>query len=249
MAEHCPILWLEETDSTQNVFLGHISEYDNLSVAAAKLQTAGRGQRGNRWLAEKGENLTFSMLLLFGRDGLPVLKASGQFRISAAATLGIISYLGSEGIGCSVKWPNDIYVRNRKICGMLIENQLAGQDITSSVVGIGLNVNQKDFPLQLANPVSMSMLTGKDYSLVEELEKLYGHLRTSFETRLFDDSAFVEYEFRLYRRGEFHEYVRCSDGTVFEARILGINHSGLLLTENRKGELEEFAFKEISYII
>ena len=249
MAKRSPIVWLEETDSTQNVFLGHVSEYDNLTVVAAKMQTAGRGQRGNRWFAEKGENLTFSMLLKFGPGGLPFLRAAEQFRISVAATLGIASYLDACGIGSTVKWPNDIYVRNRKICGMLIENQLEGNLIASSIVGIGLNVNQKDFPPQLTNPVSMSMLTGKDYGLEEELERLYSHLRRSFESKLHDASAFREYESGLFRKGEFHDYVRCSDGTSFEGRIMGVDRSGRLLVENRKGERLTFAFKEISYII
>jgi BirA family biotin operon repressor/biotin-[acetyl-CoA-carboxylase] ligase len=249
MAKRSPILWLEETDSTQNVFLGHISEYDNMSVAAAKFQTAGRGQRGNRWLAGKGENLTFSMLLKFGKEGFPFLKATDQFRITVAATLGIVSYLDAGGIESTVKWPNDIYIRNRKVCGMLMENQLEGPDIISSVAGIGLNVNQKDFPPQLPNPTSMSLQTGKKYILEDELEKLYVHLCDSFAANLNDEDAFGEYESRLYRKGVFNEYVRCSDGTYFEGRIVGVDQSGRLIVENRKGELETFAFKEISYII
>lgn len=249
MAKRCPILWLEETDSTQNVFLGHIPEYDNMSVAAAKLQTAGRGQRGNRWLADKGENLTFSMLLKFGEDSLPILKATDQFMITVAATLGVVSYLDSCGIESTIKWPNDIYVRNRKVCGMLIENQLDGQYIASSVIGIGLNVNQKVFPSSLPNPTSMSFQTGKTYILEEELETLRNHLCKSFMANLTDEGAFVEYESRLYRKDVFHEYVRCTDGSSFEGMIVGVDRYGILLIDNRKGERFRFAFKEISYII
>lgn len=249
MTERCHILWLDETDSTQSALLGHIDKYDNMSVVAAELQTAGRGQRGNKWLAEKGKNLTFSMLLKFGEGGLPRMMAADQFRITEAATLGVASYLDSAGMDCRIKWPNDIYIRNRKICGMLIENVLRGKEISCSVVGIGLNVNQKDFPPQLPNPTSMTLHTGINYDTHDELEKLCVHLRESFLKNLQGGTANPDYEARLFRKGVFHEYARCSDGTVFEARILGVSPSGMLRTENRKGELEEFAFKEISYII
>lgn len=132
---------------------------------------------------------------------------------------------------------------------MLIENILQGKEITSSVVGIGLNVNQKDFPPQLPNPTSMILHTGHEYDLQEELDKLCNHLSKSFINNLRSCETNPYYEARLFRKGVFHEYVRCSDGSVFEARIIGVTPAGKLRAENRKGELEEFAFKEISYII
>ena len=240
------IQWLEETESTEDVLRNRIPSYDNLSVVAARLQTAGRGQRGNRWCSGKGENLTFSILLKFGNSGgFPSLPVSGQFSISEAISCGICDYLASKGIDSRIKWPNDIYVRNRKICGMLIENSLAGSDISSSVVGIGLNVNQRVFPPQLVNPTSMSLLTGNEYLLEEELIILTGFL---FPGGILPDRR-DDYLSRLYRIGEFHEYTDCSDGSVFEGKITGVTKDGLLQVENRKGELKEFAFKEINYII
>ena len=249
MTKHLPIRWLEETDSTQNELARHISEYDNLSVVAARFQTAGRGQRGNTWVAAKGENLTFSMLLKFGQEGIPNLDSGDQFKITRAATLGVLTYLDGKGIPCKIKWPNDIYYRNRKICGMLIENVLDGKSLKHSIIGIGLNLNQKRFPTELVNPVSMSLVTGDEYDPEKELEDLYVHLATAFSLYLSPGSDSSGYEEKLYRKGEFHDYVRCSDGTAFEARIIGVNKQGLLLVQNKKGECETFAFKEISYII
>lgn len=249
MTQRMPILWLDETDSTQNELARHISDYDNLSVVAARLQTAGRGQRGNKWLASKGKNLTFSMLLKFGQGPLPILRASDQFKITKAATLGVLSYLDSAGIECMIKWPNDIYHRNKKICGMLIENVLDGNNVSYSIAGIGLNVNQREFPINLINPTSMSLASGKEYDVEREMEKLHVCLRDSIVSNLNADDDSSSYEGRLYRKGEFHEYVRCSDGTFFEAMITGVDKSGLLEVRNRKGEREKFAFKEISYII
>ena len=126
MSVRIPIEWFETVDSTQNVIQERAMTLDNLSVVAAGYQTAGRGQRGNRWLAGKDENLTFSMLLRFGETPLPPLEAGDQFALSMAASMGVADYLSSRGIESMVKWPNDIYVRNRKICGMLIENVLDG---------------------------------------------------------------------------------------------------------------------------
>ena len=135
---------------------------------------------------------------------------------------------------------------------MLIENTLESGAITSSIVGIGLNVNQKDFPPQLVNPTSMSALTGESYNLRSELETLSGCLASSFRRLLCDvdiSTANQEYESLLYRKGSFHEYSVGQDGTRVEGKIIGVTPGGLLILENRKGELYQFAFKEISYII
>jgi len=252
MRDKVDIKWLDETDSTQDEVRRHILDYDNMSVVAAEFQTAGRGQRGNKWHARKGENLTFSMLLKFGEKGFPAISAAGQFIITKAATLGVSSYLESIGIESSIKWPNDIYVRNKKICGMLIENILDGDEVTVSIVGIGLNINQTEFPINLSNPTSAKALTGKEYDLREELSSLGGYLSDAFDKVLTDkevESADEAYESRLYRKGEFHEYTLCSDGSKLECEIIGVSPSGKLRVLNKKGELNEFAFKEISYII
>ncbi|MBQ6283930.1 MAG: biotin--[Bacteroidales bacterium] len=252
MLDKVDIRWIEETDSTQDEVRRHLSDYDNMSVIAALLQTAGRGQRGNKWHAKGGENLTFSMLLRFGEGGFPPLDVSDSFRITKAATLALVEYLGKKGIDSLIKWPNDIYVRNKKICGMLVENTLESGTIASSIVGIGLNVNQKDFPPQLVNPTSMAALTGESYNLRSELETLTACLASSFRRLLCDGditSADQEYESLLYRKGSFHEYSVGHDGTRVEGKIIGVTPGGLLILENRKGELYQFAFKEISYII
>ncbi len=245
MKEEVDIQWLEEVDSTNNEATRRLTEIDNLAVIAAVHQTAGRGQRGNRWQTYAGENLTFSMVVKFGDGALPALEASRQFVLTRCVTLGVSDYLESEGIDCSVKWPNDIYVRNKKICGILIENTLRGPSLATSVIGIGLNVNQKDFPPQLVNPVSMTMLTGKEYDLKAELRKLCRFLRS----RLGNYDNANEYVGRLYRFATFNEYIVCSTGEPMCAKIVGVSERGKLCMETEKGERLEFAFKEISYVI
>ena len=157
MESKTDIIWLERVDSTNDEARRHISEIDNLSVVSALRQTAGRGQRGNRWQSADGENLTFSIVLKFGADQLESMAASGQFVISEVAALSVVDFLARHDIEAKIKWPNDIYVGDKKICGILIENALKGNCLSHSIVGIGLNVNQTVFDPSLPNPTSMAI--------------------------------------------------------------------------------------------
>lgn len=245
MKNKISIEWYDEIDSTNTEMQRRIDTLENFSVIAAVNQTAGRGQRGNIWHVQEGKNLTFSLLLKFKPGELDV---SDKFLLSEAAALAIIDYLKREGIDCKIKWPNDIYYKNRKICGILIENTLSGSDIANSIIGIGLNVNQKVFPAGLVNPVSMTQITNKEYSLKEELEALCGCLSSRLSLP-FEEGMTKEYEECLYRKDELYEYSDCSSGEHFKGRIIGVLSDGKIRIETEKGELREFAFKEISYII
>ena len=149
MAQKLNITWLDVTDSTNNRAQDGIPTAEDRSVWAALFQTQGRGQRGNTWKASKGENLTFSILLKPS-----FILAQDQFIISAIVTLGIHKYLQNKGIESRIKWPNDIYAADRKICGILIENGISGNLLSTSICGIGLNINQREFPKDLPNPTS-----------------------------------------------------------------------------------------------
>lgn len=246
------IIWYDELDSTNNEALRHISGFANLSVLTAINQTAGRGQRGNAWFAAPGENLTFSIVLKFGPSGFPPLRADRQFRISQAATLGLLDFLAEEGIHCSVKWPNDVYAGRKKICGMLIENVLREEHLAASVVGIGLNVNQRDFPPALLNPTSMACLTKQTFEVKELLPRLCNLLLCRFETLQDEGSCDLfsrEYVDSLFQLGECHEYVDCATGLGFAGTITGVTETGRLQVRTAAGTLRDFAFKEISYII
>lgn len=140
---------------------------DNMSVLAAFRQTAGRGQGDHTWFATPGLNLTFSLLLR--PDGL---KASDSVLLSCTTALGIRDYLLGAGIDAGIKLPNDIWTGGRKICGLLIENMLEGKYVRTSIIGVGLNVNQTLWPAELPNPVSMKELTGHSYDIREELPVL-----------------------------------------------------------------------------
>ena len=165
------IIWLERVDSTNDEARRHISEIDNLSVVSALEQTKGRGQRGNRWSSQPGENLTFSLVVKDFR-----IKANEQSAISQATALSLVDLLSRHEIKARIKWPNDIYAGDEKICGILIENSLKGSEIDWSIIGIGLNVNQTAFPEDLPNPTSMKLCTGNSnpYNTREILEEFMG---------------------------------------------------------------------------
>jgi BirA family biotin operon repressor/biotin-[acetyl-CoA-carboxylase] ligase len=239
------IKWLEEADSTNNVLLRHIPDYDNLSVIAAVKQTAGRGQRGNRWVSAPGDNLTFSLLLK--PDGLPAREVMA---LTCLATLAVRDVLRDEDVPAVIKWPNDIYVGKRKICGMLVENGLDGTDIAWSVIGIGLNLNQTDFPGELMNPTSLRRLTGRTYDPVSFLETICAGLE-----RLLPELETLEGRNRLreaYERDLFQKDSTASyhdpAGTEFSGIIRGITPEGLLRVE-AEGRERTFGFKEISYVL
>ena len=160
-------MWLSTTDSTNRALREASSGLDNLSVIATREQTEGRGQGTHTWHSEPGLNLTFS-LLFRPKD----LHTEDIILITCGTTLGIRDYLLSRGVESRIKWPNDIWVKDRKICGILIENKLDGTRVAESIIGIGFNLNETQWPADLPNPVSLKQLTGLDYDTHAELEAL-----------------------------------------------------------------------------
>lgn len=203
LKEEVRIIWLETTDSTNRELRRRMETLDNLSVIAAVEQTAGRGQGSHSWFSRPGSGLTFSVLLHFPPKGHFCVRAADMLLITELTTLAIRDFLLGRGIDSRIKWPNDIWVGERKICGILIENVLDADMIVKSIVGIGLNVNETDWPEELPNPVSMRQLSGRIYSPEDELKALcegiadrYA-LLASEEGRKSLDEEFGKYMFRL----------------------------------------------------
>jgi BirA family biotin operon repressor/biotin-[acetyl-CoA-carboxylase] ligase len=204
-------------------------------------QTKGRGQRGNTWFSEPNKNLTFSIILR-----PTFLKPVDQFNLTIAVSLSIHDFLSQliQGNNVRIKWPNDILINDKKVCGMLIENSIAGATLQQSIVGIGLNVNQLNFDVDTAT--SMNSVSGRDFNLSDSLhlllhciEKRYLQLRNEKS-----DVLKREYLQALYRRGELHSFID-SHGS-FEGVIEGISAEGRLVISSN-GIIKMYTLKEISF--
>ena len=255
MAKKHDIIWLDTVDSTNDEARRRISDLDNLSVLSALEQTAGRGQRGNSWSAASGKNLTFTIVLKYGSHTLPLVRALDQFAISEITALTVIDLLAVHGIEAKIKWPNDIYVGDRKICGILIEHSVREGMLSSSIVGVGLNVNQTEFDPSLPNPTSMILQnTATDFEIHEILKAFMDIFCRYIDRYLNITGGLIRirklYLSQMWRKDIPARFVDNSDGHEFEGIIRGLNEIGLMVIEDKeKGELREFAFKEISYII
>lgn len=240
--------------ASTNAELRRLHPAGNLAIYADH-QTGGRGQRGNVWLSAPGENLLFSLLWH------PVdLPARLQFSLSEAVALAVVRLLEGYGVCAKVKWPNDIYVGDSKICGILIENAV-GVLLESSIIGIGLNLNQTDFPPSLPNPTSLALLyrvenagthQGASLQVADVAVRLLSHLETMLplaSTEAGRDRLHAAYLASLYRHdGCQHPYRDPATGQVFRAILADVEPTGLLHLLTPTGP-RRFAFKQVEYIL
>lgn len=239
-----PVTLLPEVDSTNTYMAAHAGEMAHGHAVRAVAQTAGRGQRGNHWEAEPGLNLTFS-LMLHPRG----IDAAAQFVISQAVALGVARvaarHLPSAEI--TVKWPNDIYAGDRKLCGILIENVIAGRSIVRSIAGIGLNVNQKIFRSDAPNPVSMAQIAGHTFGLPTLLDEIVAEILALLSTPA---DLGAEYASRLWRRTGVHPFIDHTRADLpMMASITSVAPSGIITLTDTAGTARHYAFKEISFVI
>lgn len=240
------IIKLDATDSTntylKNLLLtGHVADF---TVVVAKKQWVGRGQMGTQWDSEPGKNLTFSILKR--HKNLATLE---QFGITMVASLGILQALQAFQVpDLSIKWPNDILSGRYKICGILIENHTTGKNIQTSILGIGLNVNQEDFG-QLPNVSSLKLLLGKSLEPDEILQEVLDRIRLLF-TELQQGQGIQlreRYTNHLFRRGKPSTFIN-GEGEQFMGFIRGVSDAGRLLIALEGNTLREFDLKEVQLL-
>jgi len=234
---------IESTNSYANSLLKK-ETLDEGTIIVTDEQIAGKGLGKNFWESEPGKNLTFSIILY--PDFLHVER---QFVLSKAISLGLYHYTKSKTNDIKIKWPNDIYYKNQKLAGVLIENSIKGTTLNSSIVGIGLNCNQTIFLSNAPNPVSLKQITGSESNLENELievknyiEKYYIKLKSGKT-----DEIHGEYLECLYRYNEWHLYKK--DNVTYKAKITGINEYGHLILTNEDGKENEFDLKEVSFVL
>ncbi len=217
----------------------------DFAVVTAGHQTAGRGQRGNTWNSNAGENLLFSILVRPGET----LEVSRQFLLSQAVALSIHDAMKCHGIETQLKWPNDIYAGSRKLAGILLELDYSGAFVEQAIIGIGLNVNQENFPTMDRIPVSMKILRKRDFILDDVLatildlfEHYYTELR--FGNR---DAIAAEYKRVLLGMNERHTFFD-RDGH-FDAVIQDVESDGHLILRRNDGSTGRYAFKEVEMVL
>lgn len=240
------IISLNKIDST-NSYANQMSLEGKLvsgTVILARNQTRGKGQQGTKWESQEGKNLTFSILLF--HDELP---ADQQFMLSKAISLGIIDYLVEYADGFSIKWPNDIYFENHKIAGILIENSVLGTRLSESVVGIGININQKYFSKEARNPISLYTITGKEFIISNELDKVLACLDFRYQQLSEKNYKLLDSDYLrlLYRIGKWNEFSTSEEN--FTGKIIGVTGFGQLQIEFKDGTVQAFGFKEVEFVI
>ena len=229
------IIHIEETDSTNRWLKAH---GEGTMVVVADYQTAGKGCGTNSWESERGKNLTFSMLI-HPTD----IPASQQFRITEVVSVALCEVLEQYIGDVSIKWPNDIYMGDKKICGVLIENRLQGNVIVDSIIGIGLNVNQTEFVSDAPNPVSLRQLLGRE---IDREALLHDFLET-FETVSSSETTYSAYRNKLFRLGK--QAVFSDETGRFEGTIQDVETDGRLLIKDLSGQARRYAFKEVQFVI
>jgi len=237
---------LEQIDSTNAYLQRQQSEHDIRNwVVSADEQTAGKGMGSNGWESEVGKNLTFSLALDMG-----FLPAERQFLLSEAVPLGIIEVLDtllpSEKL--SIKWPNDIYFENRKLAGILINSTIKANMMDVSIIGIGLNVNQMQFQDWPTHPISLKMVTGKEYDLKPLLEQIAERILIKVQ-QLQSTPTSIEKDYlkRLFRYRTWADYE--VEGKVLRLFMTGIDSFGRLQLLDTENKPYCFDIKEIRFII
>ena len=261
MEKKLVIKWYDSIDSTNLQARREAAEVDEGAVWSADFQSAGRGQRGNSWESGKSKNLLFTVLLK--PDFLHVTK---QFAISQITALAIVKYLQDKGLSPQIKWPNDIYIGDKKICGILIEHSVSGANLSDSILGIGININQVEFHSDAPNPTSLLLALNKDeqFDRKAELVAVLQHIMSMYAT-LFEEleegnrvvsndgleAVDKEYHSYLYRLGEYHKFLTINNEvrSEIEAKIVGVNEFGCLILEEPDGSRSDYSFQQVRYIL
>ena len=240
------LIFVSETDSTNNYLKRMEENTEGTTVVWTDFQTAGRGCGSNTWESEPGKNLTFS--IRFHPNGV---AARDQFILSMANAVALKRTLELYIDNVRIKWPNDIYWHDRKLCGTLIETSLDGSNIRNCILGTGINVNQREFLSDAPNPVSLFQILGHEVDRKELLQQMVKNIMSAVDG-VGDgqaDDIRQEYRMALYRLDEVYPYI-LPNGERRLFRLENVTDDGhLLLTTPDGTEQHSFAFKEIQFEI
>ena len=246
MISEIQIEFLDSIDST-NIYLSNLLENNDLPngyCIVANFQTAGRGQVGNVWESEKGQNLLFSILLK--TEKIPLNE---QFMLSKIVSIAIYNVLKNNGIETKIKYPNDIFYEDKKLAGILIENKIVGNKMKNSIVGIGLNVNQLEFVENKYTAISMRNITKIIYEKKIILQSLINQIVLLLNNFEINNKDWYETEYfkHLYRNSGYFSYE--ANNEVFEAKIISVSPNGKLKLLTNNNIEKDFCFKEVKFIL
>lgn len=240
------LIKLDAINSTNSYLKEMVADtnVENFTVVVTEKQTQGRGQMQSKWVSEAGKNLTFSVFVTF--DDLPVHR---QKYLNFSVSLSVFETLKELKLPkLTIKWPNDILSDKYKICGILVENYLKGALITSSVIGIGLNVNQEIFPMEVGFATSVKNILKRELDLDYLLRSVVDNLKKNI--RLLNEKQYSVLEMKylnaLYKKG-VPSMFKTSQNILFMGKITGISHQGKLQIELDDGTIQEFGLKEVSF--
>lgn len=216
---------------------------ENGTVVIADSQTAGRGQAGNNWESEPDKNLTFSVILRPSE-----LTVDKNFMLSRIISLSIKETLDEYSPNFRIKWPNDIYYEDKKIAGILIENDIIGNKITQSVIGVGININQEFFYSDAPNPVSLKQIIGSDSDINSVLMEVLERLMKNFDLIERGEYEVItkNYFLSLYRNDRYSLF--SDKNGIFKAIIIAVEDNGKLVLKTEEGEKCSYFFKEVIYL-
>jgi BirA family biotin operon repressor/biotin-[acetyl-CoA-carboxylase] ligase len=239
-------VFLPETHSTNSYAIELLKNVNTIegTVVYTHNQTQGKGQRGNRWIAQPERNATFSLILK--PNFLSAKNAFSLSKITALALYDVLTeILNDSQFDIKIKWPNDILVNRKKIAGILIENSM--NDVVQwSVIGIGLNVNQEDFgELNLAT--SVKLLIGKSCKIESVMESVFIHFEKWYLRLKKGEFSLIDKEYHQHLFGTNEENTFESNGKRYKARVKGVNEIGLLVLETENGE-KTFDLKDVTFI-
>lgn len=234
---------LHSVASTNNYAAEHLalSELRHGAVILAHAQTEGRGQRERAWISAPGLDLTFSIVLV--PEALDVADQFVLGRIAALAVHDTIRALQPADV--KVKWPNDVLVGQRKIAGILIQNELSGHRVRNAVVGVGLNVNNAELPVDL-NATSLRLVTGREHDRMDLLRSICRNFDQRWSSWESDrDPAMVDYVNALWARERWVPFML--DGTMIRARPLDVERDGRLIIEHEDGRVLPYGLERLRF--
>ena len=245
------IIHLKEVDSTNIYLLDNADRFSNeeMTVAVTDYQTAGRGMGTNTWESEPDKNLLFSILIH------PTwLDPYMQYIISMAHALSLYDVLSSYSEDITIKWPNDIYWKERKISGTRIDGNISAGKLSDMVIGTGININQNTFNGTAPNPVSLTQITGKTYDrqailndIITRFRHYLGIAHEEWTTRKECKTIHSEYHRHLFRKEGIHSYEDANG--QFDARLVEVLPNGIMRLERTDGTISEYEFKEVKYCL